>query len=105
MLEAIARAELDALLVTAHSYLQYLTGFNGRGGYFAPFPLILVPGRTPTYVVREYEIAAVRAENCIDEIVGYTYQYDFAKMCAMSLSGMAWRGIGLELTGTWHRLM
>ncbi|UVK48706.1 Xaa-Pro peptidase family protein (plasmid) [Mesorhizobium sp. AR07] len=103
VLEAMARAELDALLVTAHGHLQYLTGYNGRGGYFAPFPLILVPGRTPTYVVREYEVAAVRADSCIDEIVGYTHQYDFAKVCADVLKryGLQGRRIGLEL-GCWN---
>ncbi|WP_027534402.1 Xaa-Pro peptidase family protein [Bradyrhizobium sp. WSM3983] len=101
--EAMARAELDALVVTAHGHLRYLTGYDGRGGYFAPFPLILVPGRAPTYVVREYEVQAVRANSCIDEFVPYTQQYDFAKVCAGVLKGYGvQRGrIGLEL-GCWN---
>jgi Xaa-Pro dipeptidase len=98
-----ARAELDALLVTALGHLRYLTGYHGFGAYFAPFPLILVPGRAPTYVVREYEVQAVRAESCLDEIVPYTQQYDFAKACGDVLKGygLQRRRIGLEL-GCWN---
>lgn len=82
VLAAVERAGLDALLVTAHGHLRYLTGYHGYGGYFAPFPLILTPGRAPTFVVREFEVEAVRAESCIDEMVAYTEQYDFARLCA-----------------------
>ncbi|VIO71684.1 M24 family metallopeptidase [Bradyrhizobium ivorense] len=103
VLEAIARDKLDGLLVTAHGHLRYLTGYHGYGGYFAPFPLILAPGRAPTYVVREYEVAAVRAESCVDEIIPYTQQQDFAKVCADVLRryGLQGRRIGLEL-GCWN---
>ncbi|WFU31384.1 Xaa-Pro peptidase family protein [Bradyrhizobium brasilense] len=103
VLEAVVSAELDALLVTAHANLQYLTGYNGRGAYFAPFPLILMPGRAPTYVVREYEMAAVRADSCIDQIVPYAQQGDFAKVCADVLKryGLQRRRVGLEL-GCWN---
>lgn len=101
--EAMARGKLDALLVTAHGHLQYLTGYNGRGAYFAPFPLILVPGRLPTYVVREYEVLGVRVDSCIDEIVPYAEQYDFAPVCAHVLRryGVQNRRVGLEL-GCWN---
>ncbi|MFB6418800.1 M24 family metallopeptidase [Bradyrhizobium tunisiense] len=103
VLEAMERADLDALLVTAHGHLRYLTGYDGMGGYFMPFPLILAPGRAPTYVVREYEINGVRAEGCIDEIVGYTQQQDFAKVCADVLRryGLENRRVGFEL-GCWN---
>ncbi|KGT73227.1 peptidase M24 [Bradyrhizobium japonicum] len=103
VLEAVARAELDALLVTAHGRLRYLTGYHGFGGYFAPFPLILAPGRPPTYVVREYDVDAVRAEGCIDEIVPYTHQNEFAKVCADVIRryGLQSRRVGLEL-GCWN---
>jgi Xaa-Pro aminopeptidase len=99
----MARAKLDGLLVTAHGHLRYLTGYDGRGGYFAPFPLVLVPGRAPTFVVREYELGSVRPNSCIDEIVPYTEQYDFAKVCAdvLRLYGLAGRRVGLEL-GCWN---
>ncbi|MER8402193.1 aminopeptidase P family N-terminal domain-containing protein [Mesorhizobium sp. M1348] len=40
VLEEIARSELDALVVTAHGHLQYLSGYDGTGAYFMPFPLI-----------------------------------------------------------------
>ena len=98
------RANLDTLVVvTAHGHLAYLTGYDGRGGYFMPFPLIVVPGRAPTYVVREYEVEAVGADSCIDEIVPYTQQYEFAKVCADVLRqyGLEGRRIGLEL-GCWN---
>ncbi|MEK9281062.1 Xaa-Pro peptidase family protein [Bradyrhizobium sp. ISRA442] len=100
---AMERANLDALLVTAHGHLRYLTGYHGYGGYFAPFPLILAPGRTPTFVVREFEVEAVRAESCIDDIVGYTQQYDFAKECAGVLRrfGLQQDRVGFEL-GCWN---
>lgn len=103
VLEMVARTELDALLVTAHGHLRYLTGYHGFGGYFAPFVLILVPGRAPTFVVREYEVSTVRAEGCIDEIVPYTQQHDFAKACSDVLRryGLQGRRIGLEL-GCWN---
>lgn len=103
VLAAMERLGLDALLVTAHGHLRYLTGYHGYGGYFAPFPLILAPGRAPTYVVREFEVQAVRAESCIDEIVAYTEQYDFGKVCADVLRryGLQGRKIGLEL-GCWN---
>lgn len=103
VLAAMERAGMDVLLVTAYGHLRYLTGYHGFGGYFAPFPLILAPGRAPTYVVREYEVLAVRAESCIDEIVEYTQQFDFAKVCADVLRRYGLKGarIGLEL-GCWN---
>lgn len=103
VLEAVERAELDAILVTAHGHLRYLTGYHGFGGYFAPFPLILAPGRAPTHVVREYDVDAVRAESCVEEIVPYTQQHEFAKLCADVLRryGLQGRRVGLEL-GCWN---
>lgn len=99
MLAAMERAGLDALLVTAHGRLQYFTGYNGQGGYFRPFPLIMVPGRAPTYVVREYELDAVRVESCIDEVITYRHQDDFATVCADVLRRYGLRSgrVGLEL--------
>lgn len=96
-------ADLDGLLVTAHGHLRYLTGYHGFGGYFAPFPLILAPGRAPTYVVREYDIDAVRAEGCVDEIIPYTHQREFGKVCAEVLRrrGIRARRVGFEL-GCWN---
>lgn len=103
VLAAVACAELDALLVTAHGHLRYLTGYHGFGGYFAPFPLILAPGRVPTYVVREYDVDAVRAEGCVDEIVSYTHQHELSNVCANVLRryGLQGQRVGLEL-GCWN---
>lgn len=103
VLAAMVRADLDALLVTAYGHLRYLTGYDGLGGYFAPFPLILMPGRTPTYVIREFDEKAVRAYSCIDEIVCYTQEPDFAKVCADILRRYELhdRRVGLEL-GSWN---
>ncbi|MER9482861.1 Xaa-Pro peptidase family protein [Mesorhizobium sp. M0494] len=102
VLDTVASAGLDALVVTARGHLRYLTGYDGNGAYFAPFPLILVPGRQPTYVVREYDEQAVRSYSCIDEIVTYTHKNDFAKVCADVLRqhGLQGERIGFEL-GCW----
>ena len=99
VLAAVARAGLDALAATAYGHLEYLSGYDGYGGYFRAFPLILAPGRAPTYVVRKYDEDAVRAQSCIDEIVPYTQQGDFGKVWADVLRryGLQSGRIGLEL--------
>jgi len=103
VLEAVARAELDAIVVTAIGHLRYLTGYHGFGGYFAPFPLILAPGRAPVFVAREYDAKAVRAEGCVDEVVCYRQAGDVAKTCADVLRQhrLQDRRVGLEL-GCWN---
>ncbi len=55
VLGAMESQGMDAIAVTAYSHQEYLSGYDGSGGYFAPFPLILAPGQPPTYVVREYD--------------------------------------------------
>ncbi|MER9345325.1 aminopeptidase P family N-terminal domain-containing protein [Mesorhizobium sp. M0601] len=37
--EAIETAKLDALVVTAHTHLQYLTGYDGAAGVFCTVPI------------------------------------------------------------------
>ncbi|MER8703872.1 Xaa-Pro peptidase family protein [Mesorhizobium sp. M1273] len=103
VLAAVASAGLDALVVTAHGHLRYLSGYDGSGGYFAPFPLIMVPGRPPTFVVRQYDEQAVRSYSCIDEVITYTHQQDFGKVCADVLRryGLQSKRIGFEL-GCWN---
>ncbi|MER8772186.1 Xaa-Pro peptidase family protein [Mesorhizobium sp. M0960] len=103
VLEAVARAGLDGLLVTAHGHLRYLTGYDGSGGYFAPFPLVMVPGQEPTYVVREYDAQAVEANSCIQDIVTYRQQHDFSVVCADVLRrfGLESKKIGFEV-GCWN---
>ncbi|MER8983158.1 Xaa-Pro peptidase family protein [Mesorhizobium sp. M0870] len=103
VLAAVASAGLDALVVTAHGHLRYLSGYDGSGGYFAPFPLIMVPGRSPIFVVREYDEQAVRSYSCVDEVVTYTHQQDFGKVCADVLRryGLQSKTIGFEL-GCWN---
>ncbi|TIP02024.1 MAG: aminopeptidase P family protein [Mesorhizobium sp.] len=101
--EAMERANLDALFVTACGHVQYLVGYHGFGSYFMPFPLILVPGQKPTFVVREYSLSNVRLESCVEEIVTYREQFDFAPVCAAAVRrfGLRGRRIGLEL-GCWN---
>ncbi|RVC58348.1 Xaa-Pro peptidase family protein [Mesorhizobium sp.] len=100
---AMEQANLDALVVTSHGRLQYLSGYTGRGAHFAPFPLILVPGETPTIVVREYDIGGVRPATCIENIVSYTEQFQFAPVSADVIRryGLQCKRIGLEL-GCWN---
>lgn len=100
VLEAVARAKLDALVVTASAHLQYLTGYDPQGGnYFAPFPLILVPGLAPIFVVRAYDEVSVRANSCIEEIVCYVQRPDFPKLTADVLRryGLQAKNVGFEL--------
>ncbi|MER8786213.1 Xaa-Pro peptidase family protein [Mesorhizobium sp. M1006] len=100
--EAMERANLDALLVTAHGNLQYLSGYDGRGAYFMPFPLILIPGQKPTLVVREFDLVSVRVGSWVDEIVPYREQTDFAPVCADAIRRLGLKGrVGLEL-GCWN---
>ncbi|WP_311972572.1 M24 family metallopeptidase [Bradyrhizobium agreste] len=103
VLEAVARAELDAIVVTAIGHLRYLTGYHGFGGYFAPFPLILAPGHAPVFVVREYDGEAVRAEGCVDKVVCYRHVGDVARTCADVLRQhrLHDRRVGLEF-GCWN---
>ncbi|TIX46486.1 MAG: aminopeptidase P family protein [Mesorhizobium sp.] len=102
VLAAVAMAGLDALIVTSRNHLQYLTGYDGNGAYYAPFPLILTAGRAPTYVVREFDVENVRAESCIDEIVPYAFKGDFAKVCAdvFRRYGLESKRVGFQL-GCW----
>ena len=103
VLMAMEQAGLDGLAVTAEGHQQYLGGYDGYGGYFAPFPLVLAPGKPPTYVVRKYDEDAARAESCISEIVSYTQQGDFASVLAGVLRkfGLERGRVGLEL-GCWN---
>ncbi|RUW81132.1 MAG: aminopeptidase P family protein [Mesorhizobium sp.] len=100
--EAMERANLDALLVTAHGNLQYLSGYDGRGAIFMPFPLILVPGQKPTLVVREFDLRSVRLASWVEDIVHYREQTEFAQVCADAIRKFGLKGrIGLEL-GCWN---
>ena len=47
MLATLESEGMDAIAVTAYSHLEYLSGYDGSGGYFAPFPLILAPATRP----------------------------------------------------------
>lgn len=99
VMELVESSNLDVLLVTAHGHLEYLTGYDANGAYFRPFPLVLIPGHAPIYLVREFDEPAVRALSCIDEIVTYRERYDFAPACANVLRryGLHNKRVGLEL--------
>jgi Xaa-Pro dipeptidase len=103
VVDAFEEAGIDAIAVTAHSHLEYLTGYDGSGGYFAPFPLLLSPGRAPTYVVRRYDEDAVRAQSCVDDIVTYAQDGDLPTAWADALrrAGADRGRLGLEL-GCWN---
>ncbi|BCH12548.1 peptidase M24 (plasmid) [Mesorhizobium sp. 131-3-5] len=103
VLEKVQDAELDAIVVTAIGHLRYLTGYDGSGAYFRPFPLILVPGQLPIFLVREYDELAVRAYSCIDRIEVYRHQVDFGTTCAAVLRrcDLLNKRVGFEL-GCWN---
>lgn len=95
----VTEAALDGILITANTHQQYVGGYHGGGSYFRPFPIVLVPGRLPTYVVRQYDEDAVRAQSVIDEIIPYVQQKDFVPVLAGVLRslGIASGRLGLEL--------
>lgn len=99
VVQRLGDAGLDAIAVTANSHQEYLGGYDGSGDYFGPFPLILAPDRSPTYVVRAYDADAVRTASVIDEIVPYTHLADAPRVWADTLRGMglARARLGLEL--------
>lgn len=99
VLAQLAPHGVDAIAVTAHSHQEYLSGYDGSGDYFGPFPLILAPGHPMAYVVRRYDEDAVRAASVIDHIVPYTHLRDAAKVWASTLRdmGLANATLGLEL--------
>lgn len=100
--DCAAAAGLDAIAVTAHSHQRYLTGYDGSGAYFGPFPVLIAPGRDPIYVVRAYDEDAVRAESVIEDIRPYTQWKDLGPTWAAALRSLGVdRGrLGLEL-GCW----
>lgn len=102
VMDRIERAGIDGIAVTAHSHQRYLTGYDGSGAYFGPFPLIVVPGRDPVYLVRAYDEDAVRAASIIDDIRPYTQWNDLGPRWADALRSLGIeRGrLGLEL-GCW----
>src|SRR5688572_13078439 len=99
VLDRVAEAELDALLATAATHQEYLSGYDGSGSYFRPFPIVLAPGHEPTHVVRRYDEDAVLAQGTIERVVSYTQQREFAPTVAAVLRslGLARGRIGLEL--------
>jgi Xaa-Pro dipeptidase len=99
VLARVTTAGLDAIAVTAHSHLEYLSGYDGAGGYFGPFPLILAPGCPATYVVRRYDEDAVRAGSVVTEIIPYTHLADAPRVWADALRrlGLGRARLGLEL--------
>lgn len=96
---AMEKAGLDVLIVTQNTHMEYLSGYDGYGAYFAPHPLILVPGRNPVFVVREYDVVNVRVNSCVEEVVGYMQRRDFAKATGdvVKKFGLQDKRIGLEL--------
>src|SRR4051794_13656141 len=100
---AIAAAGLDALAVTSHASLEYLTGYPVSGGYFAPFTLIVLPDHEPLYVVREYDRDAVRTQSWIEDVRGYAQERDQPQVLADALQALALdrSRLGLEL-GSWN---
>lgn len=102
MLGEIVQPELDALVGHRPRSSPVSKRIRWNGGVFHAVSVILVPGRAPIYVVREYEFTGVRAESCIDELVGYREQPDFAKVSAEVLRrlGLAGKKVGFEL-GCW----
>jgi Xaa-Pro dipeptidase len=90
---------IDALAATALPSQEYLTGYDGSGAYFAPFPVIVRPGREPTYVVRRYDEDAVRALSWLEDVRSYEQEGEFPRVWARALRecGLERARLGLEL--------
>src|SRR6266536_1893919 len=93
---------VDAMAVTAPTHLRYLCGYDGSGGYFAPFPLVVAPGAEPRMVCRKYDEDAVRAQSVLTQVATYLGHADFVLAWADALHALRLdRGrVGLEL-GAW----
>jgi Xaa-Pro aminopeptidase len=93
---------IDALAATSTTSQEYLTGYDGSGSYYAPFPFIVSPTRPPVYVVRAFDEDAVRSFSWIENVVPYSQEGDQARVWADVLSsmGLAKGRLGLEL-GAW----
>ena len=90
-------------MVTSAQGQRYLTGYDGSGSYFAPFPLLITGDGSITYLVRTYDEDAVRAESWITDVATYTHQFDFAPAWAGTLRSnkLSKARVGLEL-GSWN---
>jgi Xaa-Pro aminopeptidase len=94
---------VDAVAATNKTSQEYLSGYDGSGSYFAPFPIIVTPGRPPTYIVRKFDEDAVRSCTWIEDIVPYWQERDQPRVWADVLRshGLERARLGLEL-GTWN---
>jgi Xaa-Pro dipeptidase len=95
--------KIDALVVTSAQSQRYLTGYDGSGSYFAPFPLIITASGSVTYVVRSYDEDAVRTDSWVEDVIPYTHQRDVVPALAEALRSarLGKARVGLEL-GSWN---
>jgi len=101
--EAIALFGIDALVVTSHASLEYLTGYSVPGGYFAPVALIVAPGESLSLVIREYDRDGALSGSWVTDITGYRQEQDqpAALAAALRRRGFDRARLGFEL-GTWN---
>lgn len=88
---------LDALVVTYSLHVEYLTGT--WGSQFWVSPVILVPGRPPGFLVREFEADRVTIESRVPVLGTYFDREDAVAAWASALRdlGLADARLGLEL--------
>lgn len=94
-------AGLDALVVTGPLEQTYLTG-SWMTGDTAPWPLLIVPGERPVFLVRRYDEDAVVLASMIKDVVAFADTQDVMVVFADMLRrrGLDKGRIGFEL-GTW----
>jgi Xaa-Pro aminopeptidase len=92
------RAELDshgidALAVTAHTHIQYLTGHDAEGAYAAPyFLLVRAENEPPPFLVRRYDEVNIRNDLRVDTDLE-TY---YGRMDAVDLFAARLKSLGLD---------
>jgi Xaa-Pro aminopeptidase len=96
----IAERGFDALVVTAPTHIQYLTGHDAEGAYAAPYFLLVPVDRPPVLVVRLYDERKVIDDLVVDvEVTTYYGRRDACTKAASAIESrdLATAGLGLEL--------
>lgn len=91
--------EIDAIVVTAPTHVRYLTGYDGAGGYFAPFPLVVGRSGEPAMVCRLYDADGVRTQGVVEDVATYFGHPDLHRAWAGALhaAGLQRSRVGFEL--------
>lgn len=96
VLRQLPERGVEAIAVTFNQHAFYLSGTTSASPWVTP--LILSPGKVPTYIVRRYDEPRVRSEGAIENVVSY-FGDDAVQVWADTLTalGLANATVGFEL--------